>query len=58
MIYAPHATCVVSGHLDLYGSMVCGSVSAPGGISVHYDKQLATVAQDRTVAAANWREVY
>jgi hypothetical protein len=58
VIYAPNATCVVSGHLDLYGSMVCGSISAPGGIAVHYDKQLATVPQERTVTVTNWREVH
>jgi hypothetical protein len=58
VIYAPNATCVVSGHLDLYGAMVCGSISAPGGISVHYDKELTSLVQEQTVTVANWREVH
>lgn len=58
VIYAPNATCVVSGHLDLYGAMICGSVSAPGGISVHYDKQLAGSTAEQTVTVSNWREVH
>ncbi|HVT65704.1 MAG TPA: hypothetical protein VHD81_11155 [Mycobacteriales bacterium] len=57
VIYAPHATCVVSGHLDLYGAMICGSISAPGGISVHFDKQLASSTMQQTVTVSNWREV-
>lgn len=58
VIYAPHAKCVVSGHLDLYGAMICGSVSAPDGISVHYDQQLATTTTEQTVTVSNWREVH
>jgi hypothetical protein len=57
VIYAPNATCVVSGHLDLYGAMICGSISAPGGISVHYDKELSTITTEQTVTVSNWREV-
>ena len=57
VIYAPNATCVVSGHLDLYGAMICGSVSAPGGISVHYDQELSSINTEDTVTASNWREV-
>jgi hypothetical protein len=56
VIYAPHANCVVSGHLDLYGALICGSVSAPDGISVHYDRQVAATSTQRTVAVSNWRE--
>jgi hypothetical protein len=58
VIYAPFATCVVSGHLDLYGVLICGSVSAPGGVSVHYDKQLATATAEQTVTVSNWHEVH
>jgi hypothetical protein len=58
VIYAPYANCVVSGHLDLYGAMICGSISAPGGISVHYDKQLSTLTQEQTVTVSNWREIH
>lgn len=57
VIYAPNATCVVSGHLDLYGALICGSVSAPGGISVHYDKELSTINTESTVTVSNWREI-
>lgn len=57
VIYAPHATCVVSGHLDLYGALICGSVSAPDGITVHYDKQLAGSTTEQTVTVSNWREI-
>ncbi|HVW80677.1 MAG TPA: hypothetical protein VHB69_07045 [Mycobacteriales bacterium] len=57
VIYAPNAACVVSGHLDLYGAMICGSVSAPGGISVHYDKELANITSEETVTVSNWREL-
>jgi hypothetical protein len=58
VIYAPNATCVVSGHLDLYGTLICGSISAPGGITVHYDKELATIATEDTVTVSNWRELH
>jgi hypothetical protein len=58
VIYAPHATCVVSGHLDLYGAMICGRVSAPGGVSVHYDKELAASTSLQTMTVSNWREVH
>ncbi|HWA67392.1 MAG TPA: hypothetical protein VG899_13610 [Mycobacteriales bacterium] len=57
VIYAPNATCVVNGHLDLYGTLICGSVSAPGGVSVHFDKELSTITTEQTVTVSNWREV-
>lgn len=58
VIYAPHANCVVHGHLDLYGVLICGSVSAPDGVSVHYDKELSTSTTEQTVTVSNWREVH
>lgn len=58
VIYAPYATCVVNGHLDLYGVMICGSITATNGISVHYDKELATLTGQQTVTVSNWREVH
>jgi hypothetical protein len=58
VIYAPYATCVVSGHLDLYGVMVCGSVSAPDGISVHYDQELAASTAEQTVTVSGWHELH
>lgn len=64
VIYAPYATCSVTGHLDLYGDMVCGSVSAntavsgATGIDVHYDKQLNSEGSEHVVTVGNWREVH
>jgi hypothetical protein len=58
VIYAPHATCTMSGHVDLYGAMICGSVNAPSGINVHYDQQLKTSTTMQTVTVSNWREVH
>jgi hypothetical protein len=58
VIYAPNANCVVSGHLDLYGVLICGSISAPGGVSVHYDKELSTITTEDTVTVSDWREVH
>lgn len=58
VIYAPYANCVVSGHLDLYGTLICGSISAPGGVTVHYDKELASNTSEQTVTVSNWREVH
>jgi hypothetical protein len=58
VIYAPHATCTASGHVDLYGAMICGSVTASSGVDVHYDTELKSVSQEQTVRIANWREVH
>jgi hypothetical protein len=59
VIYAPHANCVISGHLDLYGTLICGSVSAPGGVTVHYDSELKALGNtEQTVSVSNWREVH
>ena len=59
VIYAPHANCVVSGHLDLYGTLICGSISAPGGVTVHYDSELKALgATEQTVSVSNWHEVH
>jgi hypothetical protein len=58
VIYAPNATCTATGHVDLYGVMVCGSVSASSGIDVHYDTELKSSTSEQTVTVANWREVH
>jgi hypothetical protein len=58
VIYAPHATCNMSGHVDLYGAIICGSVNAPSGINVHYDAQLKNSNAEQIVTVANWREVH
>lgn len=58
VIYAPNATCVVNGHLDLYGVMICGSITASNGISVHYDKELSAQTGQQTVSVSNWHEIH
>jgi hypothetical protein len=56
VVYAPNATCSATAHVDLYGAMVCGSVSAPDGINVHYDTQVGNIPFDRPVMVSAWRE--
>lgn len=56
VLYAPTATCSATGHVDLYGVMVCGTVTAPSGLNVHYDTQVGSLAFDQPVTVQNWRE--
>jgi len=60
VIYAPNADCTSNGHVDVYGLLVCGSVTAHSGVDVHYDTeidQLSTTAGfDRPVTVSGWRE--
>lgn len=56
VVYAPTATCTATEHVDLYGVLVCGTVTAPAGISVHYDTQVGALAFDQPVTVQNWRE--
>lgn len=56
VIYAPNATCTATAHVDLYGAMVCGSLSAPSGINVHYDVQVGNIPFDQPVTVSAWRE--
>ncbi len=61
VVYAPDADCTATGHVDVYGLLVCGSVDAAGGVDVHYDTevdQLSTTAGfDRPVTVSGWREL-
>jgi hypothetical protein len=61
VIYAPNADCTSTGHVDVYGLLVCGSVAAQGGVDVHYDTEidrLSTTADfDRPVKVSGWREL-
>ncbi|MBV9291111.1 MAG: hypothetical protein JO222_01580 [Frankiales bacterium] len=57
VIYAPNANCTANGHVDVYGLLVCGSVTATGGLDVHYDTQISKQSFDRPVTVAHWREV-
>lgn len=59
VVYAPNATCNGTGHIDVYGLVVCGSIDAPKGMSVHYDHQLGQLTSfDRPVTVSHWREVH
>lgn len=61
VVYAPNANCTASGHVDVYGLVVCGSVSASAGLDVHYDAQIdqlnSTAGFDRPVTVSGWREL-
>jgi hypothetical protein len=61
VVYAPNANCTASGHVDVYGVVVCGSVSASAGLDVHYDAQIdqlnSTAGFDRPVTVSGWREL-
>jgi hypothetical protein len=56
VVYAPNATCSATAHDDLYGALICGSISAPSGIDVHYDTQVGKLAFDQPVTVSAWRE--
>lgn len=61
VVYAPNATCSATGHVDVYGLLVCGSVNAQNGVDVHYDTEIdnlnATAGFDRPVTVSGWREL-
>ncbi len=56
VVYAPNATCAATAHVDLYGAMICGKITAPSGIDVHYDTQVGKLAFDQPVSVSAWRE--
>lgn len=56
VVYAPDATCSATAHVDLYGLMVCGTISAPSGSDVHYDTQVGSIPFDQPVTVSSWRE--
>lgn len=56
VVYAPNATCSATGHVDVYGVLVCATVTAPAGINVHYDTQLGTLPFDQPVVVSKWHE--
>jgi hypothetical protein len=60
VVYAPNASCTATGHVDVYGLLVCGSVTGHGGVDVHYDTELSHLSQagfDRPVTVSGWREL-
>ena len=57
VVYAPNAQCTASGHVDVYGAVVCGALTAPSGINVHYDTQLGSMAFTKPITVSDWREI-
>ena len=57
VVYAPNAQCTASGHVDVYGAVVCGALTAPSGLNVHYDTQLGSTSFTRPVTVSSWREI-
>ncbi|HVU75028.1 MAG TPA: hypothetical protein VHE83_18835, partial [Mycobacteriales bacterium] len=57
VVYAPNAQCTASGHVDVYGAVVCGSLTAPSGFDVHYDTELGSTPFTQPVTVSNWREI-
>lgn len=56
VVYAPNANCTATAHVDLYGALVCGKVTAPSGINVHYDTEVGKIPFDQPVTVSAWRE--
>ena len=44
IVYAPNANLTLSGNGDVYGSMLAGRMSVPGGAHIYYDTNLAAAA--------------
>ena len=44
IVYAPNANLTLSGSGDVYGAMVAGRMSVPGGANIYYDTNLAKTA--------------
>jgi hypothetical protein len=57
VVYAPNAACTATGHVELFGLLVCKTVDAAAGINLHHDVQVATLPFDSTVRVSQWHEV-
>ena len=58
IVYAPNANLTLSGNGDVYGSMLAGRMSVPGGANIYYDTNLAAraVTYGRPVLSSfTWR---
>ena len=58
IVYAPNANLTLSGNGDVYGAMLAGRMSVPGGAHIHYDTNLAAraVTYGRPVLSSfTWR---
>jgi Tfp pilus assembly protein PilX len=47
LLYAPNATASFSGGADFYGAVIVGQLTATGGTSIHYDRNLANTVVHR-----------
>jgi hypothetical protein len=56
VVFAPNADCSATAHVDVYGMLVCGTMSAPQGINVHSDVEVAKIPFDQPVTLSKWRE--
>jgi hypothetical protein len=59
VIYAPNATCNITGNVIIYGTLICGNVVAGTGASltVDYDNDLKSDSTLETVSESNWTEL-
>jgi type II secretory pathway pseudopilin PulG len=59
VIYAPNASCTITGNVIIYGTLICGSVNAGTGASltINYDDELQDDQTLETVEESNWTEI-
>jgi hypothetical protein len=58
LLYAPNATASFSGGADFYGAVIVGQLTATGGASIHYDRNLANTsftAGNPMMSSFTWR---
>lgn len=58
LVYAPNAEASLSGGLDFYGSLIVNQVTATGGTSIHYDRNLlnsAFTSSNYQMTSFNWK---
>jgi hypothetical protein len=58
VIYAPNATGSFSGGADFYGAVIVGQLTATGGSSIHYDRNLLNTsftAGNFMMSSFTWR---
>jgi Tfp pilus assembly protein PilX len=58
MIYAPNADTALSGNSDFYGAIVTRTLSATGGVGIHYDRRLQNTmltTGNTTMSRFSWK---
>lgn len=58
LFYAPNADTALSGNSDFYGSIVTKTLSATGGVAIHYDRRLQNTmltAGNTTMSKFSWK---